>query len=146
MWKKGNIKVKKLFLSFFPWYLLAVGLSLNQEVMQWNGRLLNVSYPSLWQQEVEMWLCRLPVLMDAFTSVSQHCGKREREGDFGVIVGFSILQWHWFTHGKKFLIASHKSIALAIFLPSFTQICLAANWIKCTKNPLICDSCCGQQL
>lgn len=32
------------------------------------------SYPSLWQQEDEMWLCWLPVLMDALTSVSQHCG------------------------------------------------------------------------
>lgn len=36
------------------------------------------SYPSLWQQEAEMWLCRLPVLTDALTSVSQHCGGTER--------------------------------------------------------------------
>lgn len=48
-------------------------------------------YPSLWQQEAEMWLCRLPVLTDALTSVSQHCGGTERGGgvfffSFGVTV------------------------------------------------------------
>lgn len=32
------------------------------------------SHPSLLQQELEMRLCWLPVLMEAFTSVSQHCG------------------------------------------------------------------------
>lgn len=37
------------------------------------------SHPSRWQQEVEMWLCWLPVLMDALTSVSQHCGERQRD-------------------------------------------------------------------
>lgn len=40
------------------------------------------SYPSLRQQEAEMWLCRLPVLTDALTSVSQHCGGTERRGFF----------------------------------------------------------------
>lgn len=40
------------------------------------------SYPSLRQQEAEMWLCRLLVLMDALTSVSQHCGGTERRGFF----------------------------------------------------------------
>lgn len=39
------------------------------------------SHPSLWQQEVEMWLCWLPVLMEALMSVSQHCGARRR-GEF----------------------------------------------------------------
>lgn len=42
------------------------------------------SYPSRRQQEAEMWLCRLPVLMEALTSVSQHCGE-DRGGHVSLI-------------------------------------------------------------
>lgn len=53
-----------------------------------------VTYPSLWQQEVEMWLCRLPVLMDALTSVSQHCEK----GRGGILVSQCDFFFFFFHH------------------------------------------------
>lgn len=57
--------------------------------------VVSVSHPSLWQQEVEMWLCWLPVLMDALTSVSQHCGEdTEKEETHSEIFHFSWATLH----------------------------------------------------
>lgn len=49
------------------------------------------SYPSLRQQEAEMWLCRLPVSTDALTSVSQHCGVKRSSQRIYVFVFFAAL-------------------------------------------------------
>lgn len=65
--------------------------------------VVSVSHPSLWQQEVEMWLCWLPVLMDALTSVSQHCGEdTQKEGSFSFGCHSEIFHFSWVTlHMRK---------------------------------------------